>query len=78
MKGFKAAQIQALGMVRWQAQLLEQDAESMREFLRLSLTVENETNHKIVLANHDKYIVSYGKRAQSLLRSIRVAQKSIQ
>lgn len=71
--GFRANQIQALSMVRWQIYLLAQDAESMHEMLRLSFTVTDEKNHEIVLENHVQRSVAYAHRAQTLLRAMRTA-----
>ena len=71
--GFRANQIQALSMVRWQIYLLAQDAESMHEMFRLSFTVTDEKNHEIVLVNHDQRSVAYAHRAQTLLRAMRTA-----
>ena len=71
--GFRANQIQVLSMVRWQMYLLEQDAESMHEMFRLSFTVTDEKNYKIVLENHVQRSVAYAHRAQTLLRAMRRA-----
>ena len=69
--GFNARQIQALSTIRWQAYLLDQDAEWMGEFLRLTFTVTDEGNHALVVANHEQRTDSYARRARTLLRSIR-------
>ena len=69
--GFGATQIQALSMLRWQTYLLEQEAESMHEMLRLTFTVTDAQNHIIVVANHHKRTESYARRARTLLRAIR-------
>lgn len=71
--GFRAIQIQALSMVRWQIYLLEQDAEFMHELFRLTFTVTDEDNHKTVVENHDQRSVAYARRAQTLLRAMRTA-----
>ena len=71
--GFRAIQIQAISMVRWQTHLLEQDVESMKEMLRLTFTVTDEQNHKTVVENHHGRTESYARRAQTLLRAIRAA-----
>ena len=71
--GFRANQIQALGMVRWQTYLLEQDAESMREAFRMTFTVADEHLHETVVENHDKYTESYALRSRTLLRAVRAA-----
>ncbi len=68
---FRTNQIQALSTVRWQIYLLEQDAESMHEMFRLSFTVTDESNHEIVLENHNQRSVAYAQRVQTLLRAIR-------
>lgn len=73
--GFHGNQIQVLSMVRWQMYLLEQDAESMKEMFRLTFTVTDESNHKIVLENHNQRSMAYAYRAQTLLRAIRTALK---
>lgn len=75
--GFNARQIQALGMVRWQAYLLEQDAESMKEFFRLTFTVTDESNHQIVVANHEQRTMGYALRARTVLRAVRAALQQI-
>ena len=71
--GFNARQIQALGMVRWQAYLLEQEAESMKEFFRLTFTVTDQANHQIVVENHNQRTEAYARRARTLLGTIRAA-----
>lgn len=75
--GFRANQIQALSTARWQIYLLEQDADSMHEMLRLSFTVTDESHHEIVLENHKKRSVAYAQRAQTLLRVIRATLELI-
>ena len=71
--GFRASQIRALSMVRWQTYLLEQEAESMKELYRLTFTVTDEQNHETVVANHVNRTESYAHRARTLLRAIRAA-----
>ena len=75
--GFRANQIQVLSMVRVQAHLLEQDVEMMHELHRLSFTVTDENNHRIVVENHDQRVASYALRAQILLRAIRAALQGL-
>lgn len=75
--GFKAGEIRALSTVRWQAHLLEQDAGWMAEFLRLTYTVTDQTNHAIVSQNHDRRTRSYAHRAGVLLRCVRVALRKL-
>lgn len=75
--GFTADQIRALGMVRWQASLLAQDADSMLEMLRLSFTVTDETNHPRVIQNHDERSAAYARRSIVLLNAMRSALKRI-
>jgi hypothetical protein len=71
--GFTAAEIQALSTVRWQAYLLEQDADWMAEFLRLPFTVADAGNHAIVSENLDGKVRSYARRAGVLLQCVRTA-----
>lgn len=71
--GFRASQIRALSMVRWQTYLLEQEADSMKEMFQLTFTVTDEQNHKTVIANHVNRTESYAHRARTLLRAIRAA-----
>lgn len=75
--GLDACRIQALGMVRWQAFLLEQDAESMKEFFRLTFTVTDPKNHQIAVENHDGRTKAYANRARVLLRVVRTALERI-
>ncbi len=75
--GFRASQIQALSMVRWQTYLLEQDAESMKEMFRLTFTVTDEQVLENVVANHDNRTESYARRARTLLRAIRATLQLI-
>lgn len=71
--GFSDLEIEALSTVRWQAHLLEQDAEWTKEFLRLSFTVTDPTNHDIVSKNHGARVYSYSRRAITLLKCVRSA-----
>jgi hypothetical protein len=65
--GLVAPQLQSIGMVRWHAYLLEQDAEVISEFFRLSFTVIDDANHPRIIANHDSRRAAYARRAQVLL-----------
>lgn len=71
--GFSATEIQALSTVRWQVYLLEQDAEWMAEFLRLTFTVTDAENHAVVSKNHEQRTQSYARRAAVVLRCVRTA-----
>jgi hypothetical protein len=71
--GLNAQQIAALSMVHWHAHLLSQNADAMREFLHMSYTVTDETNHPRVIKNHEKQCASYALRAEVLLGVIRRA-----
>jgi hypothetical protein len=71
--GLGVDELRALGMVRWQAYLLGQDADSMKEMFALSFAVIKEEQHKIVVANHDGRTSAYAHRARTLLRAIRAA-----
>ncbi len=71
--GFASRQIQALGMVRWQCFLLEQDVEWMKSLYNLSFTVTDETNHGNVLQDHQRRSESYAQRSRTLLSVVRAA-----
>ena len=53
--------------------LLEEDANWTKEFLRLSYTVTDPTNHNIVSLNHDRRVYSYSRRVITLLKCVRIA-----
>ncbi len=74
--GFTGNQIQSLSTVRWQAYLLEQDADWMDEFLRLTFSVEDEENHATVVTNLDNRAHAYAFRAGVLQQCIRVSLKA--
>lgn len=74
--GFTARQIQMLGLVRFQAYLLEVESEFTREFFRMSYTVTGD-NHANVIANHDRKRKQYCDRALTLLRVISAALKEL-
>lgn len=71
--GFKHQEIQKLSTVKWQAHLLEQDADWTREFLRITFTVTDPRNHEIAEENHDRRLRSYAARAWTLLGCVRSA-----
>jgi hypothetical protein len=75
--GFSEIEIQAVSVVRWQAHLLAEDAAWMKEFLRLSYTITDAKNHEIVSMNHSRRASSYGRRAITLLASVRSAIKAL-
>jgi len=55
--GFRAIQIQAISMVRWQTHLLEQDVESMKEMLRLTFTITDSTT--VIFNNQSQNLFDY-------------------
>jgi len=71
--GFTAPQIEALSSLRWQGHLLEQDAEWMAEFFRMTYTVEDAENHALVVDNRMQKVRSYAKRADVMLGCVRTA-----
>lgn len=68
-----AEEIKKLIDVRWQVAMLTAEARNMNENLRLTFTVSDEENHKIVKINHAKCLHMYGRRANYLLRYVRAA-----
>lgn len=75
--GFTGNQIQSLSTVRWQAHLLEQDADWMKEFFGLTFTTEGD-NHDIVIENLDNRVRAYAFRAGVLLGCVRMALSNLQ
>lgn len=75
--GFSGDQVLSLGAIRWQAHLLEQDADWMGEFLRLTFSVTDETNHRRVVANHEQRVRAYAFRAGVLLKCVRTSLKAL-
>jgi hypothetical protein len=71
--GFTSVEIQALSSVRWQAFILEQDADWMAEFLRLTFTVTDEENHLIVTSNFDMRTRGYANRVRTMVGCVRTA-----
>ena len=63
--------IEALGAVRLQAQLMEQDAEWMGEWLRMSFTVTDPGENRKVKDNHKMARESYRLRVANLLDATR-------
>jgi len=76
--GFSAAQIQSLSMVHWQAYLLGEESNNVREMFLMSFTVGvDDPRHETVLENHSQRSKAYSQRAQTLLGVIRAALQVI-
>ena len=75
--GFTAIEIGLLGMVRWQSHLLEQHANWMAEFFRLSYSVADPENHQKILENSDQMTRTYTKRAVTLVRCVRQTLRNL-
>lgn len=69
--GFTDHEIQALSAVRWQAFMLEQEAEWTREFFRMTYTVTDPQNHDRVVQNHENRLRQYARRARTVLAVVR-------
>jgi hypothetical protein len=69
--GFRANELQSLSTIKWQAHLLEQDADLTRQFLSLSFTVTDPTNHHLVVANREMSLQEYARRAAVLQGCVR-------
>jgi len=70
--GFSADQLRVLSSVRWQAFLLEQEAEWMKTFYGMTVTTQGD-NHDIAVVNLDNRAKAYARRSITLLRTIRNA-----
>jgi hypothetical protein len=68
-----AEEIKKLIDVRWQATMLAYQVRLMNEYLRLTFTVIDGTNHQIVKKNHAASLHMYGRRACSVLDRVRAA-----
>jgi hypothetical protein len=71
--GFSPQQLRALGGVKWQAFLLEQESEWMKKFFDMTFTATAD-NHTIAEENLDNRAKSYARRCLTLLRTIRAAR----
>ncbi len=71
--GLSREQFLKLTAAKWQSQLLAVIAADMREWVRLTFTVEDEDNHAIAVENLDNARKWFGKRAKYMLDAIREA-----
>lgn len=75
--GLSPEQWQWVGHVKWQAYLLEVVAADMREWLRLTFTVTDPQNHRIVEGNYLNARMWYAKRAKYMLDAVRDALRAL-
>jgi hypothetical protein len=64
-----------LNAVKWQSQLLAAGVADIREWLRLTFTIEDEENHALVEENYSKARTSYSSQAKYALDAVRQALK---
>jgi hypothetical protein len=76
ISGLSEQQISVLGLVQSNARLLAQNADSMLDFLRMSLTVTVGPNHSTILKNHELVSQAYAHRLLVLLRVLRKLKSS--
>jgi hypothetical protein len=75
--GLTREQFLRLTAAKWQSQLLAIIVADMREWLRLTFTIEDEDNHSIAVENHSNARKWYRKRAKYTLDAIREALAGI-
>jgi hypothetical protein len=71
--GFTERQIQLIGSVRWQLQLLNDGAQWAHRFFEMSFTVTDPENHRRVEANHQSCRDEHRHRAGLALDEVRSA-----
>ena len=71
-------EIKRLVDVRWQSTMLAYQARLMNELVRLTFTVIDETNNRIIKENHASTLRWYGRRACSLLDRVRAALSELE
>jgi hypothetical protein len=71
--GLSREQFLKLTAAKWQSQLLAVIAADMREWLRLTFTIEDEDNHATAVENLDNAKKWFGKRARYMLDATREA-----
>jgi len=75
--GFSIQEVELLSDLRWQIALLAREARMMDEFLMLTFTVTDPTNHEIVVQNRQRAEEGYRTRVGYTLKHLRETIKEI-
>jgi hypothetical protein len=71
--GLSGGEIKALFWLKWQAHLLQDTAQTMKEALDHTFTIEDDVNHALMVENHEAAKRWYRKRAEIMLDAVRGA-----